>query len=104
MLHVRMVAIGHVNALPAANLAFVLIVAVFETVKVVQVPADRGVFAVDLKRIQSLVATSLTRGFKQAQRAVGEVAQEGTGIVNADLLDLARERVGALFDERLGHG
>ena len=50
------------------------------------------------------MTTSITRGLKQAQRAVGEVAQEGAGIVNADLLDLARERVGALFDERFRHG
>jgi len=32
-----------------------------------QIPADRGVGAVDLQRVQRLVAARVTGGFKQAE-------------------------------------
>ena len=64
----------------------------------------RGVFAVDFEGVQRLVAAGVAGGFEVGQRAVREAAEEGAGIVDADLLDLAGEVVLALLDERLGHG
>src|SRR5438128_11469122 len=96
--------VGDVNRAPAAEPAFVLVIEVLEAVQVVQVPLDRGVLAVDLEGVEGLVAAGVARRFKEAERAVREAAEEGAGVVDADLLDLAGELVLALLDEGLGHG
>ena len=51
-----------------------------------QIPCDRGVLAVDLKRVECLVPTGITCGFKGRQGTIAETGQERTGIVNAHLL------------------
>ena len=84
--------------------AFVAVIEVLEAVQVVQVPEDGGVFAVDLEGVERLVAAGVAGGFERGQRAVVEAGQEGAGVVDADLLDLAGEVVLAFLDERLGHG
>ena len=99
-----MIAVGDVDRTPAADLPFVLVVEVLQAVQVVQVPLDRGVFAVDLEGVERLVAAGVAGRFEEAERAVLEVAEEGAGVVDADLLDLAGEVVLAFLDERLGHG
>jgi len=60
--------------------------------------------AVDLEGIQGLVAARVAGRFKAGQRAVVEAAHEGAGVVDAHLLDLARQVVLALLHERFGHG
>ena len=83
--------------------ALVAVVEVLQAVQVVQVPLDRGVLAVDLERVERLVAAGVAGRLEQAERAVVEAAEERAGVVDADLLDLAGEVVLALLDERLGH-
>ena len=74
------------------RLAFVLVVEVLQAVQVVQVPEDAGLFAVDLEGVLGLVAAGVAGGFEVGERAVGEVAHEDAGVVDADLFDLAGER------------
>src|SRR5712692_9225645 len=104
MLHVRMVAITDVNGTPAAHAAFVAMVEVLQPVQVVQVPADRGVLAVDLEGVKGLVPARVTGGLEGRQRTVAKAGQEGAGVIDADFLDFAGEGVLALLDEGLGHG
>ena len=46
--HVRLVAVGHVDGTPAAYDGFVLVVEIFKAVQIVQIPTDRGMLAVTL--------------------------------------------------------
>ncbi len=84
--------------------AFVAVVEILQPVQVVQVPEDRGVLAVDLERVERLVAAGVARRLEGGQRAVVEARQERAGVVDADLLDLAGQIVLALLDEGFGHG
>lgn len=59
--------VGHVNRPPAAELAFVPVIEVLEPVQVVQVPLDRGVFAVDLEGVQRLVAAGVAGRLEQSE-------------------------------------
>jgi len=61
------------------------------------------VLAIDFERVQRLVSASIPRRLEQSERAVVEVAQERTSIVDADFLDLARCGVRSFLDEGLGH-
>ena len=84
--------------------ALVAVVEVLEPVQVVEVPLDRGLLAVDLEGVEGLVAAGVAGRLEEAERAVVEPAEEGAGVVDLDRLDLAREVVLPLLDERLGHG
>ena len=53
--------------------------------KVVQIPRERGVFAVDLERIESLVTAGVTRRLEGRERSVRETREKCSGIVNAHL-------------------
>src|SRR5437899_1569706 len=77
----------------AAGAALVAVVEILEPVHVVQVPGNRGVFAVDLERVQRFVTAGVTGGLEGGQRAVAEAGQERTGVIDADLLHLAGEVV-----------
>src|SRR5262245_50707595 len=101
--HVGMLPVGDVNAAPAAQRTFVAVIEPLQPMQVVQIPLDRRLFAVDLKRVQRFVPAGVARAFEQAERAVAEMAQERASIIDADLLDFARQVVFPLFDERLGH-
>ena len=68
-----------------------------------QVPLDGGVFAVDFEGVQGLVAAGVAGGLEQAERAVGEVAEEGAGVVDGDGLGFSGEVVRAFLDEGFGH-
>ena len=103
VLHVRVIAVADVHAPPAAQLAFVAMVEPLQAMEVVQVPARRGVLAVDLQRVERLVTARIARRFEERERAVLEPAEECTRVVDADRLDAAGERMLALLDERLGH-
>ena len=75
---------------------------VAQPMKIMQVPRDRSVLAIDLKRVKRLVATCISRRLKRCQRPVIELGQKSTGVVNLNLLLLTRCAVNPLFDERLG--
>jgi hypothetical protein len=64
---------------------------VLEAMKVVEIPGNRGVFAIDLEGVERLVAAGITGGLEGRQRTVGEPGQERAGIVDPDLFDLAGE-------------
>ncbi len=58
--HVWHVAVGHMNGMPAANQGIILMVEVFEPMQVMEIPLNRSVLTVDLKRIQSLMASCVS--------------------------------------------
>src|SRR5438034_3371150 len=74
-----------------------------QAVQVVQVPLDRGFFAVDLESVERLVAAGVASALEQAEGAVAEVAEERAGVVDAHLLDFACEVVLPLFNKGLSH-
>ena len=63
--HVGMVAVGDVDRCASRGRAFVAVVEVLQAMQVVQVPVDRGVLAVDLERVERLVAAGVARRFEQ---------------------------------------
>src|SRR5437868_1429272 len=99
-----MIAVGDVDAAPAADDALVTMIEILQPVQVVQVPFDRGMFTVDLERIERLVAAGIPSRLEQAERAIAKTAHESTGIVDADLFHLASEIVLAFLDKGFGHG
>src|SRR5262245_39196243 len=78
-------------------------VEVLQAMKIMQIPFDRGLFAVDLERIQRFVTTGITCGLEKSEGPVGKVAEEGTGVVDAHFLYFARQVVLALLDKRFRH-
>ena len=84
------------------TLALVAVIEILQPVQVVQVPGDRGVLAVDLERVERLVAARVAGRLESGQRAVGEARQEQAGVVDPDRLDLAGQGVLPLLDEGLG--
>ena len=103
VLHVRVVAVGDVDAAPAAGSPFVTMIEPLQAMQIVQIPRGRGVLAVDLERVERLVAACVARRLERRQRAVAEPREESARIVDPDRLDLAGQVVLALLDERLGH-
>ena len=101
--HVGMVAVGDVNALPTALRPGVGIVEDLEPMKVFEIPLQAHLLAVDLKGVEGLVAAGVAGALEQAERTVGEVTEEGAGVVDGHRLHLAGEGVHPLLDERLGH-
>ena len=86
-LHVRMIAVGDVDALPAAQLAFIAVIEKLQPVQIVQIPERRGMFAIDFERVQRLVSARIPRRLERGERSVREAAQERAGVVDADRLD-----------------
>src|SRR6478672_11244614 len=78
-------------------------VEIFEAMKVVEIPDDRCLLAVDLKCIKSLVAARIPGGFEGCQRAVAKTRQERAGVIDAYRLFLAGEIVFAGLDEGFRH-
>ena len=70
-----------------------------QAVEVMQIPADGGVGAVDLQRVQGLVAARVPGGLKQAERSIVEVTMEDTGVVDGDFLFFAGGGVDTLFND-----
>ncbi len=95
--HVGLIAIGYVDTAPTANNRLIGVIEVLQAVKIVQVPLEACVFAVDLKRVEGLVAARVTCRFKQPERTVGEVAKERTGVIDTNRLLLASFSVNAFL-------
>ena len=89
LVHVRHVAVGDMHAAPSARGGLVAVIEELQAVEVMQIPADGGVGAVDLQRVQGLVAAGVTGGLKQAERSIVEVTMEDTGVIDSDFLFLA---------------
>ena len=98
-----MIAVGDVQRTPSAQPALVTMVEILEPMKIMEIPEDRGMFAIDLQRVERLVTAGVTRRFERGQRAVAESGEEGAGVVDRDFFDLAGEIVLAFRDEGLGH-
>ena len=73
-----------------------------EPMQIVQIPGNRRMLAVDLERIQSLVAARVAGRFERRQRAVMEPGQECAGVVDMNVLDLAGEGMLATLHKSLG--
>src|SRR5690606_6082946 len=104
ILHVGLISVANVDRAPAADHAGVSMVEPLGTVQVVEIPEDRCVFAVDLKRVKGLVAAGITGGLERGERAVAESGEESRGVIDSDFGNLAGLGVLALLDESLGHG
>src|SRR5262245_30766406 len=103
VLHVRLVAIGHVNVSPAAHAPLIGVIEVLDPMQIVKVPERGRVLAVDLERVERLVSARIPRGFERRERSILEAREKRTRVVDADGLQLASETMRALLDERLGH-
>src|SRR5690606_12497194 len=88
---------------PTTEFPLVAVVEVAETVEVVEVPADRGVLAIDLEGVERLVSPGVPGRLKQAERPIREVAEERAGVVDLHRFDLAGPGVLPLLDKGLGH-
>src|SRR6185312_9825752 len=75
-----------------------------KAVEIFEIPKNRCMLAVDLKRVERFMPTRISCSFKCCQGSVSEAGQERACVVNADLLHLAGETMLALFDEGFGHG
>ena len=70
--HIRMIAIGDVDALPAAKVTLIGVVEIFEAMEIMEVPFDRCFLAVDLKCVERLMAAGVASGFEGREGAVFE--------------------------------
>ena len=111
VLHVGVLEVGHVDPLPAGQVVFDLLARLrvgvaeeLQDVRVFQVEEQRPVLAVHLHGAVVLPAAGVAGALERADRAVLEDGQEHAGVVDVDLLDLARVGVLPLLDERLGVG
>ena len=98
-----MIAIGNVDAAPAAQPPLVAVIEPLQPVQIVQIPGGRGMLTIDLERVQRLVPARVPRRLERRQRSVLEPGQKRTRIVDTDRFDLSSQRVLPLLDERLGH-
>ena len=65
LVEIRVVAVTDVNTAPAADRAFIGVVEILKSVEIVEIPPDGGVFTVDLKGVERLVAPSITGRFEE---------------------------------------
>ena len=65
--HVGMLAtvIGDVNRSPAAEFAFIAVIKPFESMEIVEVPADRSILAIDFKGVEGLVSAGVSGRFEK---------------------------------------
>src|SRR4051812_48458699 len=104
LLHVRMFAIGHVNAPPPAQTPLVLIVEELQPVQVMQIPANRTELAVDFKCVESFMSPRISSSLKCREGTVSEACQERARILNPHRFFLSRQAMLASLNERLCHG
>src|SRR5882724_1809672 len=102
--HVWMIAVTYMDRTPAADDALIAMIEIVEAMQIMQVPGYRGMLAVDLKGVESLVAAGIAGGFEDRQRAVLESCQKGAGVVDADFFHFARQIVLAFLNKRFRHG
>ena len=103
LVEITVVTVTDVNAAPAADRALVGVVEILKPVKVVEIPADGGIFTVDLEGVERLVAPRITGRLEESEGSVGKVAVEKAGVINGDCLLLPGSGVNAFLDEGFGH-
>ena len=103
LVEIRVVTVTDVNAAPAADRALVGVVEILKPVKVVEIPADGGIFTVDLEGVERLVAPRITGRLEESEGSVGKVAVEEAGIVDGNGLLFTGSGVHPLLDEGFGH-
>src|SRR5262245_16632751 len=101
--HIRMIAVGHMDASPASDLPFVPMIEELDSMQIVQVPGGGSTLAIDFERIQRLVAAGIACGFKSRQGSILEPAEKRTGVIDANLLHTPGQVVLSLLDECLRH-
>jgi len=67
MFHIGMIAIGDVNRAPAARAAFIAMIEILQAMKIMEIPEDRCVLAIDLERIKRFVTTGVACRFKGSE-------------------------------------
>ena len=103
VLHVGMIAVGDMHAAPAPQRPLVAVIEPLHPVQIVQIPARRRVLAVDLERVEGLVAARVASRLEQRERPVLEAPEKRARIVDSDRLEASGQRVFSFLDERLGH-
>ena len=63
--HIGVIPIRDVNRTPSAQISFVAMVEPLQSVQVMQIPLNRGVFTVDFKGVQGLVSPGIACGLEQ---------------------------------------
>src|SRR4029079_16086434 len=103
MFHIWLIAIGDMDAAPAAHNAFVFVIKILEPMQSVRVPSNGRILAIDLERIERLVTARVSGALKDGQRSVFKSRQKRAGVIDPDFFHLAGEGVFSLLDESLGH-
>ena len=67
LVHVGVVAIGHMDAFPAAHVACIGVVKHLQAMEVVKIPFEAHILAVDFKRVERLVAAGVASAFEEAE-------------------------------------
>ncbi len=62
-----MIAVGNVQAAPAAQVALVAMIEVLQAVEVVQIPEDGGVLAINFESVERLVPARVAGGLERGQ-------------------------------------
>jgi len=87
---VGMFAVGDVDDAPSAGEPAVFVIEKLQAMKVVQVPEDRPVLAVDFECVEGFVAARVTSRFEGRERAVVEMREESARVVDADFFFFCR--------------
>src|SRR5260221_7035087 len=86
VLHVRLVAVGDVDVSPATDPALVAVIEPLEPVQIVEIPGGGRALAVDLERVERLVASRVARRLECRERSILKAAEKRAGVVDADRL------------------
>ena len=101
---VRVVAIGDVDAGPAACFSWDVMVEVSEAVEIVEVPREGFVMAVDLEGLVRFMTAGVAGGFEDGGGAIFKTGKESAGVIDGDRVFFTGLLVDTFFDEGLGHG
>ena len=85
-----MIAVGDVDAAPSAQLAFVPVIEELDAMQIVKIPFCRRILAVDLERVERLVAARVASSFKSSQRSIRKARENRARIVDSNRLHFAR--------------
>src|ERR1051325_1738282 len=103
VLHVRMVAVGDMDALPSAEPAFVAVIEELQPVQIVQIPDYRCPLTIDFECVERFVPAGITRRLESSEGAVLESGKKRAGVIDPYWFFLAREIMFPGLDERFRH-
>ena len=87
--HVRMVTICHMNCAPTPNAALIAMLEILQTVQIVQVPENGGMFTINLERIKCFMPSGVAGGLKRRKGAIFKAGKKSAGIIDSDAFDFA---------------